>query len=1153
MRDITLDHYLTATEGHVLATGIQALIRLPLEQARFDLARGLNTGGFISGYRGSPLGRYDMDLKASAQFLDPVHVVVLPAINEELAATAIWGTQQVNFMPGAKYDGVFGIWYGKAPGVDRAIDPIRHGNFAGTAPIGGVVMLIGDDPECKSSTLPSQSEYALVHAEIPILNPSNVQECLDFGMMGIALSRYSGCWTALMATSDNMDSHAIIDVGIDRYKHFPVRDQANLPPLYLHPGDTPMAQEARLRTLKLPAVIEFARKVGLNKRIIDSDKRRLGVITTGRAVGEVLQALKDLGLDHAQAADLGLSVLKVDMPWPLDVEGVRDFARGLEEVIVIEDKRPLLEGFVKEALYDLDADVRPRISGKRDTAGNILLPDIAIISTAAIVKIILDRLPPNTVCLADTKFNTNAGPVTPAKENRDPFFCSGCPHSRSTRVVEGSVALTGIGCHHLIRFMPNRTFETEFFSQMGGEGVQWVGQAPFTDMPHVFANIGDGTYVHSGSLAIRQAVAAKANMTYKILFNGAVAMTGGQAHDAELDIPTLTHQLAAEGVVRIAIVAEDPSRHESATNLASGVTIYPRAELQQVERSFREIEGVTVIIYDQMCATEKRRMRKRGLLAEPNARPFINELVCEGCGDCTVKSKCLSVEPIETELGRKRRINQSSCNKDYSCTEGFCPSFVTVTGGKRRRFEAEHLLATLLPEPPRASLDRAHNILISGIGGLGVTTLAGIISMAAHLEDRNVRTLNQPGLAQKGGGVASHIRISARGEELVTPSVPLAEADVHLASDMIVAGKVGLRERSSFHRTATIINTGLHPTSVFLSDTNKPYDNAALMQGIRDNSRVAENLDANALSETVMGTELFGNMIMLGYALQKGWLPLSIESLDKAIVLNGAAAAQNRRALDLGRLAAAYPEKAAALMDSGERSLSPPVAKDLEGVIAEREAYLTAYQSKSYAKRYSALVAMTRGVEEARVPGSLKLTEAVARGAFAAMLIKDEYEVARLLTLPAFRKQIDGQFSGDYEISYNLAPSWLARTNPLTGEPRKMNFGEWLTPALKFAARLKFLRGTPVDPFNFDPLRRQERRLRDDYVARIPALLTELTAANHAVAVEIAALPLDIRGYGHIKERARVGAEKKLEALWTRFQSVTPPTAYSATALQPAG
>jgi indolepyruvate ferredoxin oxidoreductase len=1133
MRDITLDHRYAAHSGQILATGIQALARAPLDIARRDAALGLHTAGFISGYRGSPLGGYDQELSEASSFLKQHNVVFQPGVNEELAATAVWGTQQVNFLPGAKYDGVFGIWYGKAPGVDRSLDPMRHANFAGTWDKGGVLVLAGDDPECKSSTLPNQSEFGLIHAEIPVLNPSDVQEVLDFSVIGIAMSRYSGCWVSVIASTDNMDSHAVIDVGVERYAHLPTPKPASDTDLHIRPNDAPLAQETRMRNFKLPAVLSFARAAGVNRTVIKSPHPRLGIVATGRAFSELMQALQDLKLDADTTAGLGISVLKIGMPWPLDVDAMREFATSLGEILVVEDKRPLLESQIKDALYDLPTDQRPRVIGKLDAKGKPLLSQTGVLTAVEIAAVVAQSLPRNVVPFAELKQKLGAERASTALETRDPFYCSGCPHNRSTKVLPGSHALAGIGCHYMARW---NSPATTFFSQMGGEGIQWLGQARFTETPHIFANLGDGTYFHSGLLAIRQAVAAKARITYKILYNDAVAMTGGQKVDGGLDVAAITRQLRAEGVERIAIVAEDPSRYDGVTDLAPGVAVHPRDTLQTVEGTFRDTHGVTAIIYDQMCAAEKRRRRKRGLLADPAKRVFINELVCEGCGDCSAKSNCISVEPIDTELGRKRRINQSSCNKDLSCVDGFCPSFVTVTGGELRRIDNAGLAAEAanLPRPRVIMLNGAYNILVSGIGGLGVTTLAAILAMAAHLDERRVRTLNRTGLAQKGGAVASHVRIASHEKALAVPAIPVGEMDVHLAYDMIVATSPNAISRSSQQRTYTLLNTHINPTSAFVRDTAKTYNAAALETKLRTASHELQLIDARDLAEAFLGNELYANTIMLGYALQKGLLPVTLDAVWRAIDMNGAAQKQNKVALAIGRLAAGNPVWLMARRQQLTATLAPRPAQTLDEAIATRTVYLTAYQNTAYAKRYSDLVSRV-GAHE--LDGHKDLTEAVARGAFAAMMIKDEYEVARLLTDPAFADQMKAVFSGNFKLSYNLAPSWLARTDKTTGEPRKIKFGPWLTPVLKMIAALKRLRGTPADVFAFDPVHRAARAFRDEYLKTMSSIITGLTPTNYAIAVDIAKLPLGARGYGHIKAKAVATAQQQLKDLTAKFQN----------------
>ncbi len=1138
MRDVTLDDRYAATSGQVLATGLQALARLPLEIARLDQARGLNTAGFISGYRGSPLGGYDQELSESSAFLQTANVVFQPGVNEELAATAVWGTQQVNFLPGAKYDGVFGIWYGKAPGVDRAIDPMRHANFAGTWPNGGVVVLAGDDPECKSSTLPNQSEFGLIHAEIPVLNPSDVQDMLDFGVIAHAMSRYSGCWVGMITTTDNVDSHAVIDVGTDRYMHLPIPETGkNARDIHIRAQDTPVAQEARMRNVKLPAVLDFARMAGLNRLTIRAAKPRIGIVSTGRAFSEMMQALADLKLDAETTANMGISVLKIGMPWPLDQDAMREFAQGLETILVVEDKRALIESQIKEALYDIPTAQRPRIIGKHDAKGQSLLKDSGILSAAEIAASIASILPQNIVSIASLQQKQRTPRNQSVIETRDPFYCSGCPHNRSTKVLPGSHALAGIGCHYMARWTSP---ETTFFSVMGGEGVQWLGQAPFTNTPHMFANLGDGTYFHSGLLAIRQAVAAKARITYKILYNDAVAMTGGQSVDGTLDVSAITRQLAAEGVGRIAVVAEDADRYQNITTLSPGTTVHPRDDLKTVEAAFRDTEGVTVIIYDQMCAAEKRRRRKRGLLADIPKRAFINELVCEGCGDCSTKSNCISVEPIETELGRKRRINQSSCNKDFSCVGGFCPSFVTITGAEPRRFKSDVIIsdAAALPAPTQSPLNKPYNILVSGIGGLGVTTLAAILAMAGHIENRAVRTLNRTGLAQKGGAVASHVRIAQKSTDMPTPAVPMGETDVHLAYDMIVAASPNAVSRSSAARTITLLNTYLNPTSAFVYNIAKTYDVTGLERKLRDTSRVLETIDARALAETFLGNELYANMIMLGYALQRGWLPISYKALVTAITLNGAAQKQNMHALSLGRIAAATPEKIAQYSGNLNKELSPKPTSSLEEIIVTRVAYLSAYQNKTYSQQYQALLMQA----QKRAYG--KFIEVLARGAFAAMMIKDEYEVARLLTDTAFTDQINATFEGNMTVSYHFAPAFLSRKTSAIGEPSKMTFGPWLKPFLKVIAKMKVLRETPFDILKLDPLRRAEREFRDQYLKVMSDIIPQLGPANIGLATEIARLPLDARGYGHIKEESLNKVKARFDALVAAFKtspaSVTP-------------
>jgi indolepyruvate ferredoxin oxidoreductase len=1143
MRDITLDHVYAADEGQVLASGLQALVRLPLDQAALDRARGWTTAGFISGYRGSPLNTYDLELAAASAFLDAANVVVRPAVNEDLAATAVWGTQQVNLFPGATHNGVFGLWYGKAPGLDRSCDVLRHATFAGTAPKGGVLAVVGDDPECKSSTLPSQSDYALMHLEIPVLSPSSVQEVLDYGLIGLALSRYAGLWVGLIATTDHMDASAVIEVGARRFAHLPQPDEAagkSSPHIRLN--DSPAAQEARMRAVKLPRVLAFARQAGLNRRVIDAPARRIGIVTAGRAAAETLQALKALGLDGPRGHDIGLTVLKLGMTWPLDGEGLRAFARDLEQIVVVEDKRAVIEPQVKEALYDLPDEHRPRVVGKTDERGEVLLPSTSVLSAAEIERALAPRLLPNVVALVPARSDKLAAGKSAADESRDPFFCPGCPHNRSTKVIDDSRAIAGIGCHYMVKWMDRAT---HLFSQMGGEGVQWLGQAPFTRERHVFANMGDGTYFHSGLLAVRQAVAAKVNITFKLLFNDAVAMTGGQAVDGALDVAATTRQLAAEGVSRIAVVAEDPARFGAAPGFAAGTTLHPRGELAQVERAFRDLPGTTAIVYDQVCAAEKRRRRKRGLMPEAPARAFINQAVCEGCSDCSKQSNCIAVEPVETAFGRKRRVNQSACNKDLSCVEGFCPSFVTVAGGELRRHDPDLFpeLDVPLPEPASCGFADSYNILISGVGGHGITTLSATLAQAAFADGRAVTTLNRTGLAQKGGAVTAAVRIGRAAEAMPTATILAAAADLHLVCDLLVGAGQAALAKSADQRTRTVINTDFTATAASVRDRDKTYDRAALAARVRRASRETATLDAGTWAGAFLRFEVFAPMILLGFALQKGWLPVSRAAIERAIVGAGTAVDHNLKALKLGRIAAAAPERLDHVL-ARIGAKPAPIAADLPSVIARNRDYLRAYWNDTYAARYAALVARVERAERTQAAGASGLADAVARQAFRLMAYKDEYEVARLLTAAAFAAELGRTFTGRLKLRYHLAPPGLARRDPATGRPRKIAFGGWLTPVLKLLAKAKGLRETAFDPFRFGADRALERRLRDDYLARIEALLARLTSDNHALAVEIAELPAAIRGFGPVKHAAAAAAEARLPELWRRFTSAprTPLT-----------
>ncbi len=1148
LKEVSLDDKYTLESGRVYLSGTQALVRLPMMQRRRDARRGLNTACFISGYRGSPLGGLDQNLWAARRFLEKSHIRFEPAINEELAATAVWGSQQLHLFPGAKYDGVFAIWYGKGPGVDRSGDALKHGNSAGSAPHGGVLVVAGDDHTCKSSTLAHQSEFAFIDALIPVLNPSSVEDILDFGLFGWALSRYSGCWVALKVIADIADSSASAALDEERAEIRLPEDFA-MPPsgLNIRWPDPALDQEYRLHHHKLAAARAFARANAIDRTLLDSPRARLGIVTTGKAALDVRESLDLLGIDERQAAAIGLRLLKVGLSWPLELEGVRRFAKGLEEIVVVEEKRALIETQIKEALYNWPASERPRILGKSDEKGAPLLPSNGDLAPDLVARVLAERiarfenmpgLGERLRALEPKRSSANVVPFP-----RTPYFCSGCPHNSSTKVPEGSRALAGIGCHFLAQFMDRRTAT---FTQMGGEGAPWIGQAPFTETPHVFVNLGDGTYTHSGVLAIRAAVAAKVNITYKILFNDAVAMTGGQPLDGGLSVPALTRALAAERVKRIAVVTEEPSKYPAGTDFAPGARVRHRRELDSVQREMREISGVTAIVYDQTCAAEKRRRRKRGEYPDPAKRVFINDLVCEGCGDCSKTSNCLSVIPVETEFGRKRAIDQSSCNKDYSCIEGFCPSFVTVLGGRLRTpaagaSEKEELGA--LRELALPSLDAPYGILITGVGGTGVVTVSALLGMAAHLEGKGVRVLDMTGLAQKGGAVWGHVRFAQSPEALYGPRIGAGGADLLLGCDLVVSASAETLSKLAPGKGRAIVNSRETITGDFTRSPNLAFPAPAMMGSIAEATGAdrAEFLDATALATGLLGDSIGTNLFLLGYAYQKGAVPVSSEAIEEAVRLNAVAVDSNLAAFRWGRRAAldrAFVESRA--NPPAARPESHRLSESLDELIARRAAFLRAYQNEAYAARYRAFVRRVEEVERARIPASGALTQAVARALFKLMAYKDEYEVARLYTESDFLRRLGRQFEGRYRLNFHLAPPILGR-DPQSGHLEKRAYGPWVLMLFRLLARLRFLRGTPFDIFGRSPERRLERHLIGDYERTVGETLELLSPERHALAVEIAQLPLEIRGFGHIKEAAVETAKAKEEALLARYRAAPAP------------
>jgi indolepyruvate ferredoxin oxidoreductase len=1138
LAEIRLDDKYRLETGHLYLTGTQALTRLPMLQKQRDKAHGLNTACFISGYRGSPLGNLDKSLWGAKSFLKENHVHFQPGVNEELAATACWGSQQTSLFPGARYDGVFAMWYGKGPGVDRCGDVFKHGNSAGVSAHGGVLLLAGDDHGCKSSSIANQSEHAFIGASIPVLNPANVQEILDYGIIGWELSRYSGCWVALKTIAENVDSSAVVEVD-------PLRVEVKIPQDFVLPEDgvhirwpdPPLAQEKRLNMYKIYAARAFARANNLNQVMLDSPTPRLGIITTGKSYLDVRQALNDLGLDEELCAKVGLRVLKVGMSWPLEPVSVHEFAQGLDEILVVEEKRSVIEDQVTGQLYNWPVDKRPRVVGEFDEEGTSLLPNLSELTPAMIARVIAKRLAPiysseqieSRLAFLAAKEKALAEPKHTT--TRTPHFCSGCPHNSSTKLPEGSRAQGGIGCHYMTQWMDRNT---DTFTQMGGEGATWIGQAPFTDTPHIFQNLGDGTYFHSGQLALRAAVAAGVNITYKILYNDAVAMTGGQPIDGELRVDQLSQQVFAEGVKRIALVSDEPEKYPTRATFAPIVTFHHRRELDAVQRELREFKGVSVLIYDQTCATEKRRRRKRGKLVDPAKRAFINPAVCEGCGDCSVKSNCLSVLPLETELGRKRQIDQNACNKDFSCVEGFCPSFVTVHGGSLRKPEAAgaKALFVALPEPRQPSLDRPWNILLPGVGGSGVTTVGALLGMAAHIEGKGCTVLDQAGLAQKFGPVVTHIRIAAKQDDIYAVRIAAGDTDLLLGCDLVVAASEEALAKLNDRIAHAVVNSHEAATAEFTRNPDAQVPGAAMREALVEAVGVAKThfVDATRLATRLLGDSIATNLFMLGYAYQRGLVPISAEAIDKAIELNGVSVNLNQQAFLWGRRAA--HDLAAVEKLAKPAEVEAPRCETLEEIVQYRADHLRAYQNAAYAERYRALVERVR---KADIGEDKALTLSVARYYAKLLAYKDEYEVARLYSDATFRKQLDAQFQGDYHLEFHLAPSWLAKADPVTGEPRKRRFGPWMLKAFGVLAGFKFLRGSAFDPFGYSEERKLERDLIAEYEATVDLLIKELKPSNYAAAVALAELPEQIRGYGPVKERALAKVREQEKQLRARL------------------
>ena len=1144
---VTLQDKYTFDSGRIYLTGSQALVRVLMVQRRRDMAAGLNTAGFISGYRGSPMTVMDQEMWRAEELAKEHHVKFWPAVNEHMAATAIWGSQQTHFHNDANYDGVYSMWYGKGPGLDQSLDAMRQANYWGSSKHGGVLVLAGDDPAQTSTVDAYHSELLFEDLLMPVLYPADIQDVFDMALYGIALSRFSGAWVGYKLLPETIETAASINAAHDQIQIVTPEFKFPSDGVNSRVGDSWAFQEERLLRYKLPAAVAFARANKLNRVTHDSEMPKFGIAAMGKTWRDALQAIKDLGLSEANLSSMGVRILKVAMPFPVDRETYKEFAAGLSDILVIEDKREQIENALRDVCYHLPEAQRPSIVGRRDEAGLLMTENYGNLHTDRIARIIAARIQKLYVDV-DLSGRLNVLDTQLARSQdrealaltRLPYFCSGCPHNSSTKVPEGSRAYGGVGCHFMAYWMDR---DVGYATQMGGEGVPWIGQAPFVKTKHVFQQLGDGTYYHSGTLAIRSAVASGVNITYKILFNDAVAMTGGQPVDGPISVPQITNQMRGEGIERIAVVTDEPEKYSTDSNFAAGTTIHHREDLELVQREMREIEGVSILIYDQTCAAEKRRRRKRGTFPDPAKRMFINDRVCEGCGDCSKKSNCVAVLPTETEFGRKRKIDQSACNKDYSCNNGFCPSFVTVLGGDMRKGTAvEGASPDLfnLPEPVIANIPSGgtYGVLSGGVGGTGVITVGALIGMAAHIDKKGVSIVDQMGFAQKGGAVLTHTRIANKPDDINSARINAASADLVLGYDMLTISSDAVLDTFSKRRTTAVINTNKAITGDFTRDPDLQYPSDNVKDRLISvlDSEKTTYLNASDLAVKLLGNSIGANLLLLGFTWQKGLVPLSKTSIYQAIELNGVSPKWNQTAFEWGRCVAHDLD---AVIEIANRNSGSQIEfpKTLEQLIEHRTTELTLYQDSKYAQRYLSMVDATKTAESS-LDKKNELSMAVARYGYKLMAYKDEYEVGRLYSDPEFKRKLNAEFEGDFKLQFNLSPPSIAPKDKVSGLPKKMTFGPWVLPLFRVLSKLKLLRGTAFDVFGKSSERKMERQLIVDYEETIKTVCSSLNNDNYPLAVQIASLPEKIRGYGHVKEASVTEYHLQLEKMLDAYSKI---------------